>query len=119
MGGPECVDPFVRMESSDCISPSLGQETLVSFAPLGPEECIINPPLRLVDIHFRRHHVEVTGENDRRASCEEFSGIRCKTLEPAELVIELRAGRRIPIREIKTADENAVHCCFDVAALGI
>jgi hypothetical protein len=40
-----------------------------------------------------------------------------QALEPCQLVLELRAGLRIPVREIDAADQHAIHCGLDISAL--
>jgi hypothetical protein len=41
-------------------------------------------------------------------------GIIRKPFEPAQLVIEFRAGRRVAVRQIETADYEAADCRLDV-----
>ena len=40
-------------------------------------------------------------------------------LEPAQLVVELRPGRRIAVGQIEAADQHAVHRRLDVAAVRV
>src|SRR5579875_2920579 len=45
--------------------------------------------------------------------------MRVETFEPGELVVELRAGLRIAVGKIQTADQNAVHGGFDITAVRV
>ena len=42
-----------------------------------------------------------------------------QAFEPAELVVELRPGRRIAVGQVEAADQHAVHRCLDVAAVRV
>ena len=42
-----------------------------------------------------------------------------QALEPAQLVVELRAGRRVAVRQVEAADQHPVHRRLDVAAVGV
>jgi hypothetical protein len=45
--------------------------------------------------------------------------LRGKTRQPSELVVELRPGRRIAVRQIEAADDDAGNRRLDIAALRV
>src|SRR2546421_12843597 len=51
------------------------------------------------------------------AACVEALRVRDQALEPRQLVIELRTGLRVAVRQIEAGDDNAVHRSFDITAL--
>src|SRR6187402_2824361 len=99
---PEGIDPFVRMERAYSVGPALIDEAAEGEPDLGAEERVIDPTLRLVDVEFGRHDVEIAGEHHRHAAFQELGGVRGKTLEPSELVVELR---RVP--DCRSADRGS------------
>src|SRR6516225_5132750 len=58
---PEGVDALTRMKRPHRISPTLRQQTAERVADLGPEQRIIDPALRFINIEFGGHHVEIAG----------------------------------------------------------
>src|SRR5215212_9373927 len=116
---PEGIDPFVRMERAYSVGPALIDEAAIGEPDLGAEERVVNPALRLVDVEFGRHDVEIAGEHHRHTAFQELGGVRGKTLEPSELVVELRPGRRIAVRQIEAADDDAANCRLDITALRV
>src|SRR5215218_5888209 len=116
---PEGIDPFVRMERAYSVGPALIDEAAIGKPDLGAEERVIDPTLRLVDVEFGRHDVEIAGEHHRHTAFQELGGVRGKTLEPSELVVELRPGCRIAVRQIEAADDDAGNCRLDIAALRV
>ena len=61
---PECVDPLIRVEDPQRVGPALCDQALIGVAHLGPEQRVIDPALRRIDIEIGRHHVEIAGQND-------------------------------------------------------
>src|SRR5215212_9959782 len=116
---PEGIDPLVRMECAYSVGPALIDEAAEGEPDLGAKERVVNPALRLVDVEFGRHDVEIAGEHHRHADFQELGGVRGKTLEPSEFVVELRPGRRIAVRQIEAADDDAGNCRLDIAALRV
>ncbi len=47
------------------------------------------------------------------------AGIGLEPLEPTQLVVEFRTGRRIPVGQVKTADKDSADGRFDVAAVAV
>ena len=77
------------------------------------------PALRLVDVDLGRHDVEVAGQDDGPLELHQLGGVRRQALEPAQLVVELRAGRRVAVRQVQAADQHAADVGFDVAAVHV
>ena len=75
--------------------------------------------LRLINIEFGGHHIEIAGEHDRHTGREELRGVRGQSIEPAQLVIEPRAGGRIAVGQIQATDQYSVDRRLDVAAVRI
>ena len=86
---------------------------------LGPEQRVIDPALGLINVEFGGHHIEIAGEHHGHACRKKFRGMPCQPIEPAQLVVELRAGRRISVRQIQATNQHAVHLRLDVAAVRI
>ncbi len=56
---PERVDAFSRMKLPDSIRPALPDQLAEGLTRFDAEECIVLPPLRLVDIKLSWHDVVV------------------------------------------------------------
>jgi hypothetical protein len=98
---PESVDGLAGMKRPHRISPALREQTTERLTDLGPEQRIIDPALRPINIEFGGHHIEIAGKHDGHTGREEFRGERGQPIEPAQLVIELRAGHRISVGKYK------------------
>jgi hypothetical protein len=76
--------------------------------------------LRLINIEFGGHHVEIAGKHDGHTGREKLRGaVRGQSIEPAQLVIEPRAGGRIAVGQIQAPDQYSVDRRLDVAAVRI
>jgi hypothetical protein len=84
------------MEGPQPVGPALRDQEAIGGAHLRPEQGVIDPALRRVNVEIGRHDVEVAGENGRRAAVQEAFGVARQPFEPAQLVIE--SGRRSPLR---------------------
>jgi Family of unknown function (DUF5681) len=62
---PEGVDPLPRVERPQRVGPALLDQAAIGIAHLRPEQRVIDPALRRIDVEIGRHHVEVAGENGR------------------------------------------------------
>jgi hypothetical protein len=49
-----------------------------------------------IDVEIGRHHIEVAGQNRRRAAVQKGFGVVRQPVEPAQLVIEFRARAGLP-----------------------
>src|SRR2546428_533818 len=114
---PERVDRFVRMPRADRIDPSLLQQPLVALAALGLQQRILAPGARVVDIEVRRHHVVVAREHHRMAARPQALRMLDQALEPRQLVIELRPGLRIAVRQIQAAADDPLHPRLQITPL--
>ncbi len=72
---PERVDPLVRVQYPQGVGPALLDESAIGVAHFRPEQRVIDPALRRVDIEIGRHHVVVAGEHDRRAGRQQVFGM--------------------------------------------
>jgi hypothetical protein len=68
---------------------------------------------------WHEEDVEVAGQNRRRAALQKSLGVARQPFEPAQLVIEFRARRRIAVRQIEATDDQAADRRFDVPAVRI
>src|SRR5688572_19928088 len=116
---PEGVDRFVRELRSDGIGPTLCQEPLVTVAGFGLEEGVVAPGAGIVNVEIGGDDVVVAGEDDGLAGGGEGFGVLDEAFEPGKFVFEFRAGLRIPVGEIKAADENAVDRGLNVTTVRI
>lgn len=66
-------------------------------ADLRPEQGIVEPALRLVDVELGRHDVVVAGEHDRGTGGQQLRGVCGQTVEPAQLVVEFWPGGWIAV----------------------
>jgi hypothetical protein len=114
---PEGVDPFSRMARADSISPPLVEEALISPADLGPEQGVIDPSLRFVDVELSGHDVEIPDQHDRSTRRQQGGRMVDQPIEPCKLVIEFRTGCWISVGEIEASYQNAFHRRFNVAAV--
>jgi len=60
---PERVDPLVGMQRAQRVGPTLRDQAAIGVAHLRPEQGIIDPALRRIDVELGGHHVEVAGQN--------------------------------------------------------
>ena len=95
---PEGVDPLARMQRAQRVSPTLFDKGAIGIAHFRPEQGVIDPALGRIHIEFGRHHVEVAGQDHRRAAVQKALGVAHKPIEPPQLVVEFRARRRISVR---------------------
>ena len=116
---PESVDALTWMRRPHRISPALREQTMESLTDLGPEQGIVNPALRLIDVEFGGHHIEIAGEHDGHTGRKELRSVRGQSIEPAQLVIELRAGGRISVRQIQATNQHPIDRRLDVAAVRV
>ena len=116
---PERVDPLVGMQRPQRVGPALRDQAAIGVAHLRPEQGVIDPALRRIDVEIGRHDVEVAGQNGRRAAVQKAFGVARQPFEPAQLVIEFRARRRIAVRQIEASDDQAADRRFDVAAVRV
>ena len=61
----------------------------------------------------------VAGEDDWGSCRQQVDRMGRQALEPAQLVVELRAGRRIAVRQVEATDEHAVDRRFDISAVHV
>lgn len=116
---PEGVDGLVGMERTERVGPTLFEQPEIGCARFGSEESVVEPALGLVDVEIGRHHVEVACEHHRLAGGEKFAGMRDQPVEPAKFVVEFRTGLCIAIRQIESADQDAVDGSLDIATVAV
>lgn len=83
-----------------------GDEFGIGCAYLRPEQGIVAPPFRGVDVD--RHDVEVADKGNRHLLFEQLRSISVQPLEPPQFVIELRPGCWIAVRKIEASDHDTV-----------
>ena len=76
-------------------------------AHLGPEQRVIHPPFRLVDVEFGRNHVVIAGQHDRRSARQKLGGMRDQPLEPAQLVCRISG----PAQDCRWAGRGSRSTC--------
>jgi hypothetical protein len=64
----------------------------VGLAHLRPEQGVIEPALRRVDVEIGRDEIEVAGQNGLHTAVHEAFGVACQPFEPAQLVFEFGPG---------------------------
>ena len=92
---------LVRMHGAQRVGPALRQQALEGGARLGAEQRIVDPALGLVDVELGRHHVVVARQHHRRAAVDQLGRVHDQALEPVQLVVELRARRRIAVGQVE------------------
>ncbi|MNX73237.1 hypothetical protein D3C86_1046260 [compost metagenome] len=102
---PEGVDGVMRMEMANRVRPSLVEQALVGGLHLGCEEGVVTPSLRRIDVHVRRHDVEISGDDDWCIEVDQGPHMVVEPLEPAQLEIELGARTGIAVGKIETRDQ--------------
>src|SRR4051794_20260954 len=116
---PERVDSLAWVQSPQGVGPALLHKAAICVPYLGPEQRVINPAFRRVDIEIGRHDVVIACEYDRLPGRQQAIGMLCQPIEPAQLVIELRSRSGIAVWQIEASDDHAVDRRFDVAAVRI
>ncbi len=106
---PKCVDPLAGMELAQGVGPTLSYEARVGFADFRTEQGVVEPALRFVDVEIGGHDVVVAGKDDRRTCRKQVGRMRREALEPAQLVVEFRAGRGVAVRQVETAYQDPMH----------
>src|SRR5215472_14814233 len=116
---PERIDLRLRVQRTNRIRPALPQQLRVRLANLDPEERIVHPALRLVDIALGGDDVVIAGEHHGGSVRDQLGGVASEALEPAQLVVEPGTWGGIAVREIQTAYDDLIDPGFDVAAVDI
>jgi hypothetical protein len=116
---PEGVDALARVKRAQGVGPTLRDELAKSFADLDAEQRVVDPSLWFVDVEFGRHHVIIAGEHDRRAAREKLGAMRDQPLKPTQLEVEFLASKRIAVRQVQAADQQAVDRRLDVSAMQV
>ena len=116
---PVGVDRLVGMHRPQGIGPPLPGEACKGLTHLDPEQGVVDPALGLVHVALGRDHVVIAREDHRRLGGNELCGVSEQSLEPAQLVVELRARCGIAVGQIEAGDVDAVDLRLDVAAVGI
>src|SRR5256885_14682779 len=88
---PEGVDPLVRVKAPDGVGPSLCDQLTIPVARLWSEQRVLRPALRLVDVNLGRDDVVIADQDRRHVAVEQVTRVGLKSIEPGELVVELRA----------------------------
>lgn len=94
-----------------------GDEFGIGCAYLRPEQGIVAPPFRGVDVD--RHDVEVADKGNRHLLFEQLRSISVQPLEPPQFVIELRPGCWIAVRKIEASDHDTVDRRFYISAVTV
>jgi len=68
---PERVDPLARVQSPQRVGPALLHKAAICVPYLGPEQRVIDPSLRRIDVEIGRHDVVIAGEHHRLAGREQ------------------------------------------------
>lgn len=113
----------VYMRSSGCrwriaSSSPAPQDRRRLFAPPA-EQRVVDPALRRVDVEICRHDVEIADEHGRRFEMEKLLRIGLQPGKPIQLVLKLRTGCRIAVRQVETSDDHAIDHGLDVSALNV
>ena len=116
---PVGVDRLVGMHRPQGIGPPLPGEACKGLTHLDPEQGVVDPALGLVHVALGRDDVVIAREDHRRLGGNELCGVSEQPLEPAQLVVELRARCGIAVGQIEAGDVDAVDLRLDVAAVGI
>ncbi|OWK23281.1 hypothetical protein AJ87_35815 [Rhizobium yanglingense] len=116
---PECVDALIRIEMPDRIGPALRNKISVGRPHLGPEQSVVSPSLRGVNVDIGRHDVEITYQRAWNIQFQKLGSVAFKALEPAKLIVEFRAWRRITVGKIDAPDDDAVDNCFNIPAMRV
>jgi hypothetical protein len=116
---PEGVDALFRVQLPDRIDPPLSKKPLVGLPYFGAKQGVIAPALRRVDVEVRRYDVEVARQNDPAAPRKEVSRAGLQPVQPTQLKVEFGPRRRVPVWQIKAADDKAPNLRFNVAAMEI
>src|SRR5262249_46493260 len=116
---PEGVDPGARVQLPDGVRPPLTELPAASLPGLRPEQGVIHPALRPVDVELLRDYVVVTGQDDRLRLRHQLRSVGRESLEPAELVVELGAGGGVAVRQVEAADPHPADGALDVPALRV
>ena len=72
---PERLNSLTRMQSPQRVGPALLHKAAICVPYLGPEQRVIDPSLRRIDVEIGRHDVVIAGEHHRLAGREQA---RCR-----------------------------------------
>src|SRR6185503_19909834 len=61
---PECIDALAGMQRSQGVDPALAEQRLIRGPDFGPEQRVVAPALRRIDVQVFRDDIEVAREND-------------------------------------------------------
>ena len=95
---PKGVDALAGIEVTQRIFPSQLYELRIRFAHFRPEQRVVTPALRCIDVQVGRHDVVIARHDEGRIRGDQRLAILVKPLEPSELEIEFRSRRGIAVR---------------------
>lgn len=116
---PEGEDLRLGVQAADRVGPALGQELGIGLFRLRLEQGVLDPALRVQGIEVGGDDVVVAGQDDRGAGIDQVLGMGLEALEPGELVVEFGPRARIAVGQVEAADQHAVHCRLDIAAVTV
>ena len=85
----------VRVERAERIGTTRGGETMKGGPHVRPEERVVHPPFRRIEVNIRRHHVVVARQHHGLFAGQQLGRVGRQAVEPAQLVIELRKTIRV------------------------
>ena len=97
---PERVTMRLVVAGAEGIGQPEIEERLEMGAGLGPEQGVVHPRIRIVDVLRRRDHVEVAGDDQVLLVGEQRFDALLEPGHPGELVDELLGAEGIAVRQI-------------------
>ena len=116
---PEGVDALLRMQLADGVGPALGEKVRIGFPDLRAEQRIVAPALRRINVEIRRHDIEIADQRGGKIEGQKVGRVGLQPLEPTQLVVEFGTWRRIAVRQVEAADQDAVDGGLDIAAVAV
>src|SRR5581483_6861028 len=114
---PESVNYFGRIQFAYRVRPPLCKQLLESRSCFRPEKSVFHPAFSLISVQFRWYNVVVTYQHGRHTRCEQLGGVGMQPIEPAQLIVKLRAWSRIAIGQVQASYDDTIYLGFNVAAM--
>ena len=100
---PECPEGPLRLQFPESVGPTVSKQPSKGLPTLWLDQRVLVQRPSWIDILCGRNNVEVTGQDNRKVTCDQFCSMGNQSFKPAELVIELRPRLRIAVRKVMQA----------------
>ena len=116
---PEGEHRLSGVQVAERVGPSLFEQSDVGLTRRGLKQRVVQLTACRVDVEITGHDVEVARQDDRVSSVPESIGMPDESFELCQLVVELRTGAGVAVREINAGNDDTLNSRLDVASMRV